>query len=58
MTTKEKNIFPKGTINREELARFKIIFDALENDPLAYDFLMPVDYIRIYILFINYSSRP
>lgn len=44
MTTKEKYVYPKGPLNKEELAKFKIIFDALENDSQAYDFLTPVDY--------------
>ena len=45
MTTKEKYNFPKGPINKEELSKFKIIFDALESDSQAYDFLTPVNFI-------------
>jgi len=45
MTTKEKYNFPKGPINKDELAKFKNIFDALEKDPQAYDFLTPVNFV-------------
>lgn len=45
MQTKEKYIFPKGPIGKDELAKFKNIFDSLEKDPQAYDFLIPVNYV-------------
>lgn len=45
MTTKEKHVFPKGPVNKDELAKLKTIFDALENDTQAYDFLTPVNFI-------------
>lgn len=45
MTTKEKYNFPRGPLNKDELPKFKNIFDALEKDPQAYDFLTPVNFI-------------
>jgi len=44
MTTKEKSNFLSGLITKDELAYFKSIFDALEKDNQAYDFLTPVNY--------------
>jgi hypothetical protein len=47
MTTKEKYNFIKGPVTKEEISKFKNIFDGLEKDPQAYDFLTPVNYIGI-----------
>ncbi len=45
MTTKEKANFPSGPITKDELAKFKNLFDVLEKDNQAYDFLTPVNYV-------------
>lgn len=45
MTTKDKYNFPKGPIGKDELAKLKNIFDSLEKDTQAYDFLSPVNYV-------------
>ena len=45
MTTKEKANFSSGQITKDELVKCKSLFDALEKDNQAYDFLTPVNYI-------------
>jgi hypothetical protein len=45
MNAKEKQQFNKGPVTKEELQKVKEIFDALEKDVQAYDFLEPVDYV-------------
>lgn len=45
MTTKEKANFLSGQITKDELAKLKNLFDALEKDSQAYDFLTPVNYV-------------
>ena len=47
-----KFLFPSGPVTKMELSKFTNIFDTLENDPLAYDFLQPVDYIGKFFLFL------
>ena len=38
----------KSPISKDDLAKLKLIIEALENDPKAFDLLEPVDYARIY----------
>ncbi len=45
MNTKDKYNFPKGPIGKDELAKLKNLFDSLEKDSQAYDFLTPVNYV-------------
>jgi hypothetical protein len=37
----------KNPPTKEELQKLKEVFDALEKDPQAYDFLEPVDFVGI-----------
>ena len=50
MNAKEKQQFNKGPVTKEELQKVKEIFDVLEKDVQAYDFLEPVDYVGKFIL--------
>jgi hypothetical protein len=34
--------------SRDELSKFKSLFEQLESDQLSYDFQIPVDYIGIF----------
>lgn len=43
-SSKDKTQWSKGPVSKEEVAKVKLIFDALEVDAQAYDFLEPVDY--------------
>jgi len=43
--SKDSKQFNKGPITRDENQKIKEIFDALEKDNQAYDFLEPVDFI-------------
>ncbi len=47
--SREAKPFNKGPITKEECQKLKEIFDTLEKDTQAYDFLEPVDYIGNYI---------
>ena len=44
---KDRGQASKSAPTREELNKIKEIFDALEKDPQAYDFLEPVDFVGI-----------
>lgn len=57
MTSKDKYNFPKGPIGKDELGKFKNIFDSLEKDPQAYDFLTPVNYVGKKLILI-FRTRP
>jgi hypothetical protein len=35
----------KGSLTKEEIAKLNVVIDKLESNPIAYDFLLPVDYI-------------
>ena len=48
-TTKEPAYY-KNEINDEEIKKLEKIFDTMEKDGQAYDFLAPVDYIALNIL--------
>ena len=45
MSSKDKFSAFNKPISREDHNKLKIIFDALESDQQAYDFLEPVDYV-------------
>lgn len=43
--SKDKSASVKGNFSKEDYTKIKIIFDFLETDPQAYDFLEPVDFV-------------
>ena len=45
MASKDKFTLYNRALNKEDHNKLKIIFEALDKDPQAYDFLEPVDYI-------------
>jgi hypothetical protein len=45
MSSKDKFSSYNQVLTKEDHSRFKFVFDALEADPQAYDFLEPVDFI-------------
>ena len=49
-TTSKEPAYYKNEINEEEIKKLEKIFDTMEKDHHAYDFLAPVDYIALNIL--------
>ena len=49
-TTSKEPAYYKNEINEEEIKKLEKIFDTMEKDSQAYDFLVPVDYIALNIL--------
>lgn len=45
MSAKDKSISSKTGVSKDEMNKVKLALDALEKDPQAYDFLVPVDYV-------------
>jgi hypothetical protein len=45
MNSKDKYSVYNHPLTKEDTAKLKSIWDALEADPQAYDFLIPVDYV-------------
>ena len=49
-TTSKEPAYYKNEINEEEIKKLEKIFDTMEKDSQAYEFLAPVDYIALNIL--------
>ena len=49
-TTSKEPAYYKNEINEEDIKKLEKIFDTMEKDSQAYDFLVPVDYIALNIL--------
>ena len=49
-TTSKEPAYYKNEINEEEIKKLEKIFDTMEKDSQAYEFLVPVDYIALNIL--------
>ena len=49
-TTSKEPAYYKNEINEEEIKKLEKIFDTMEKDSQAYEFLAPVDYISLNIL--------
>ena len=49
-TTSKEPAYYKNEINEEEIKKLEKIFDIMEKDSQAYEFLVPVDYIALNIL--------
>ena len=49
-TTSKEPSYYKNEINEEEIKKLEKIFDTMEKDSQAYEFLAPVDYIALNIL--------
>jgi hypothetical protein len=56
MSSKDKYSIYNYPLTKDDAAKLKYIWDALEQDPQAYDFLEPVDYIGIYFKIISRSG--
>ena len=49
-TTSKEPAYYKNEINEEDIKKLEKIFDTMEKDSQAYEFLAPVDYIALNIL--------
>ena len=45
MASKDKYALYNRALSKEDQNKLKILFEALDKDPQAYDFLEPVDYV-------------